>query len=269
MGNGGGDPVTSYEEQGAGPVLVMVAGLAATRRFFREAVERLSADHRVITVELPGHGDTPVGDRPAGVERSADDLARLMEELDLRDVTLLGWSLGATVAYSCLERSGAARVARLISVEQTPRLTTAHDWTHAAFGGLDDEGAKQLQGTLGDDFAGFAGTLVHSSFAAGSEPGQDLVDALLAEAAGCDSDAVAALLADAVSQDWRTRVAAIPVPVLLIHGARSQVYPTPVGDWLADAIPGSRLEMFEDSGHLPFIEEPERFAGVVREFAHR
>jgi pimeloyl-ACP methyl ester carboxylesterase len=57
--------------------------------------------------------------------------------------------------------------------------------------------------------------------------------------------------------------------VLLIHGARSQVYPTPVGDWLADAIPGSRLEMFEDSGHLPFIEEPERFAGVVREFAHR
>lgn len=259
----------NFEEHGQGPALVMIAGLSATRAFFRDAVENLSADHRVITVELPGHGGTPAGDRPASVERAADDLARLLEELDLREVTLLGWSLGATVAYRCLEQTGTARIARLVSVEQTPRLTVAEDWPHAAFGGLDEEGAAGLAAGLGTDFAGFADNLVRSSFAADSEPDKDVVDALVAEAGGCDSDAVAALLADAVSQDWRGRMADIPVPTLLIHGARSQVYPTPVGSWLADAIPGSRLEVFDDSGHLPFIEETERFAQAIRAFADR
>ncbi len=256
----------NHEEQGEGPALVMVAGLAATRSFFRDAVADLSADHRVITVELPGHGGTPAGDRPATVQRAADDLAGLLDGLDLRDVTLLGWSLGATVAYSCLEQVGTGRIARLVSVEQTPRLTTADDWTHAAFGGLDDEGAKQFQESLVADFEGFAGTLVGSSFAAGSEPAKDLVDALVAEALGCDSAAVASLLADAVAQDWRARLADITVPTLLVHGAGSQVYPTPVGRWIADVIPGSRLEVFDNSGHLPFIEERERFTRTVREF---
>ncbi len=257
----------SYEEQGEGPALVMISGLSATRAFFREAVRDLSADHRVITVELPGHGDTPAGDRPASVQRAADDLAAMLDELDLREVTLLGWSLGATVAYRYLEQVGADRVARLVSVEQTPRLTVTEDWPHAAFGGLDDEGAQQLKSTLGDDFAGFADNLVRSSFAAGSEPAKDVVDTLIAAASGCDSDAVAALLGDAVSQDWRSRMAGITVPTLLVHGARSQVYPTPVGDWLAGQVPGSRLEVFEDSGHLPFVEETERFTKTVREFA--
>jgi pimeloyl-ACP methyl ester carboxylesterase len=259
--------VTHFEEHGRGPAVVMVSGLAATRTFFRDAVKDLSADHRVVTVELPGHGDTPLGGRPATVQRAAEDLGRVLEELDLRDVTLLGWSLGATVAYACLEHAGTDRVSRLVSVEQTPRLTVAPDWTHAAFGGLDEEGAKGLRGSLTEDFAGFAQTLVGSSFAAGSQPAQDITATLLAEAGACDPAAVASLLADAVSQDWRGRVADISVPTLLIHGARSQVYPTPVGEWLARTIPGARLEMFADSGHLPFIEETERFTGAVRAFA--
>lgn len=259
--------MTHFEEHGRGPAVVMVPGLAATRTFFRDAVKNLSADHRVVTVELPGHGDTPLGGRPATVQRAAEDLGRVLEELDLRDVTLLGWSLGATVAYACLEHASTDRISRLVSVEQTPRLTVAEDWTHAAFGGLDEEGAKGLLGGLTEDFAGFAQTLVGSSFAAGSQPDEDVMATLLSEAGACDPAAVASLLADAVSQDWRGRVADIPVPTLLIHGARSQVYPTAVGEWLAGTVPGSRLEMFADSGHLPFIEETERFAGVVRDFA--
>ena len=247
--------------------VVMVAGLAATIEFFADVARDLEGDHHVVTVELPGHGHTAVGGRSVSIARAADDLAGLLDELDLHKVTLVGWSLGATVAYTYLERTGTARVARLVSVEQSPRLTLAADWPHAAFGTLTDEGTEQFVASILADMPAFADALVQASFAAGSHPDEALVDNLIAQARGCDPGAVAALVRDVVSQDWRERMAGIPVPTLLIHGARSQVYPTAVGPWLAAAIPGSRLEVFDDCGHLPFIEASGRFAAVVREFA--
>lgn len=261
--------MTHYEEQGDGPALVVVGGLVSTRAFFRDAVRELSADHRVITVELPGHGSTPVGDRPVTAARVIEDIGTLLVELDLRDVTLMGWSLGATLAYGYVAENPDKRVTRLISVDQTPRLTTAPDWEHASFGGLDAEGVAQLRAGIAADFDAFAETLVRSCFAAGSEPPQDVCDALIAEARRCDSTAVSAMLAEAAAIDWREQVAAINVPTLLVHGARSQVCPTPIGEWMARTIPGAQLETFEESGHVPFVEETQRFADVVRAFVAR
>lgn len=251
---------------GTARAVVIIPGLMGTRRFFRQIVEELSADHDVFVVELPGHGATPVGDGPATLRRATLGLCREIEERGLHDVTLVGWSLGATVACSCLEQMAPGRVGRLVWVEQTPRLTTAADWPHAVYGNLDDEAARQLRDTQAADPDAFAEALVRGSFAADSRPDERLVRELLAEARSCDPAAVGALLAEAVSQDIRDSVTGIQVPTLLIHGTRSQVYPTPVGNWLAEAIRTSRLLMFEDSGHMPFLEEARRFTAAIREF---
>ena len=70
-----------------------------------------------------------------------------------------------------------------------------------------------------------------------------------------------------LNQDWRTQLPETPVPVLLTYGAKSVVYPTALGEALHGMIPSSRLVVFNDSGHSPFIEEPERWNAEVVRFA--
>lgn len=255
--------MTQFQLRGTGtPVVVMVPGLAATGRFFSGVAGQLAADHRVVTVELPTRGS-------ATVRQAVQDLAHAFDLLDLREAVLLGWSLGATVALEYLDRFGTERVSALISVEQSPRLTLGPDWPHAAFGGLDGAGVERLCAGVLADQAGFAESLVRSSFAAGADPDPGLVGELTAEALTWTPQACAALLAEAAGLDLRARLAAVTVPTLLIHGARSQVHSTGVGRWLADAIPAAELRVFPESGHLPFIEEPQHFVDAVADFVAR
>lgn len=256
------------QDVGSGPAVLLVPGLAATARFFEPLAADLARDHRVVTVELPGHGRNAAGaaGTAPSLVKAATQIAETIAALKLRDVTLVGWSLGATVCYQLLSGRGRANVAALVSVEQTPRLIIEEDWPHGAFGGLDVAGAQQLLKDVADDPDGFAYNLVMGSFAAGDEPDRELAADLVAQARGCEPAAVRALLVEALVQDWRDWLTELKLPTLFVHGARSQVYPTDVGTWLEQAVEGSRLVRFEASGHLPFLEERERFAAVVRDF---
>jgi len=252
-----------YEDVGAGPPLLLVHGLGAPSAFFARSVAALARDHRVITSDLRGHGATPRGREPVTVERCAADLHALAERLGLRGATLLGWSLGATVAYSYLDRYGAGRVGALVSVEQSPYLLSEQGWEHAAFGGLDTAGAAAAEKVLTAPDRATVEATVRGFFARGTAPARELVDELTDAAATCHADAKRELWHSALRQDWRGRLPPAGVPALFLHGALSQVYPSAVGAWLA-AVPGARTALFEHSGHLPFLEEPERFHQVVR-----
>ncbi|MFJ9742388.1 alpha/beta fold hydrolase [Streptomyces sp. NPDC101166] len=256
----------NHERRGSGPAVVLVHGLGATKDFFAPVVADLARDHTVVSVDLPGHGGSPAGDTEPTLRRAAAGLAEVVETCGPDQVTLVGWSLGATVAWTYLEEFGDRRVRALVSVEQTPWLLAGDGWDHAAFGTLDRDAADVLLETAGRDPGAVAENLVRGSFAAGSTPDPAMVESLVAQARRTSAAAMHGLLADVLSQDWRERVSAIDVPVLWVHGARSQVYPPEVGAWLAKAVPGSRLELLDDSGHLCFLEQPEQFCGAIRAF---
>jgi pimeloyl-[acyl-carrier protein] methyl ester esterase len=258
-----------FEQSGAGPALVLIPGLAATTRYFDPAVTDLARDHRVITLDLAGQGLSPAGDEPATVARVARDLRRVLDTLDVRGAVLVGWSLGATVAYTYLEQHRDDRVGALVSVEQTPRLLTAERWAYGAYGGLTPQAAREFADALGAGGRDVAENLVRGSFAAGSAPEPALLERLVAQSAACDPAALRSLFTDVQAQDWRTRITALTVPTLFLHGARSAVYPPAVARWLAAALPGSTARLLESSGHLPFLEQTEEFCAAVRAFAAR
>lgn len=68
------------------------------------------------------------------------------------------------------------------------------------------------------------------------------------------------------SYDVRDRLAEITAPTLVLGGRHDWVTPYPESEIIAAGIPGSKLVIFEESGHLPFIEEQDRFMSVVRGF---
>ncbi|GAA2277085.1 MULTISPECIES: alpha/beta fold hydrolase [Kitasatospora] len=258
-----------YQETGKGSPVLLVHGLGAPSAFLAATAEGLARDHRVVTFDLRGHGRTPLGTGPVGIDRCAADLHAVAGKLDLRAVTLVGWSLGATVAYRYLERYGAQRVARLVSVEQSPYLLYEDGWEHAAFGRLTAADAETVRQNLAGTDRAVAADQVAGYFAEGTVPDPDLLARLADAVATCSPAARQQLWQDVVRQDWRERLAALPVPVLFVHGARSRIYPSAVGSRLADTVPGARLEVFENSGHLPFLEEPERFQRTIRSWVAR
>ncbi|GAA1925309.1 hypothetical protein GCM10009716_36940 [Streptomyces sodiiphilus] len=252
------------------PPLVMIPGLATTGRYLDGLVAEFADEHDVIVWDLPGHGthfdpDDTVTSAPT-LDSAARALRDHLDDLNLCGATLLGWSLGAAVAYTYLNRYGPHRVARLVSVEMTPRLLVGEDWTHAAFGRLDAEGALALLKQIWTDYDGFVTDLVRSSFADGSTPDPSLQHALTTASKNCRPADVVALWTDALCLDWREQLAALPLPTLLVHGARSQVFPSGVGDWLADTIPHARLVRLERSGHMPFLEQRKEFVAELRAF---
>ncbi|SCL19345.1 Acyl-CoA synthetase (AMP-forming)/AMP-acid ligase II [Micromonospora pallida] len=248
------------------PTLLFVPGLAMTSAYFDEVAADLSQDHDVVLVDLPGHGGTADPAPGWTIDDAARSVRSVVDRLELRDVTLVGWSLGAGVAWTYLDLFGTDRVSRLVSVEMSPRILADADWTHAAFGGLDAAGAVHTQRAIWADPQGFLDNLVRGSFAAGTEPDPATLQRLMAETRSCSAVSVLALWLDVLTRDWREQLTTTTLPTLLVHGARSQVYPTDVGGWLHEAMPDARLETFAHSGHMPFLEEPEKFTSVLRDF---
>ena len=90
-----------YETHGSGRPLVLLHGGLGSGEMLGPALERLAEGHRVIAVDLQGHGRTADVDRPLSVVTMGDDIAALIEHLGLGQVDLVGYSLGGGVAFQC------------------------------------------------------------------------------------------------------------------------------------------------------------------------
>jgi pimeloyl-ACP methyl ester carboxylesterase len=89
----------AYEEAGdADPPLVLLHGIACHRGFWAPQVERLRADHRVVAVDLRGHGGSDAPVQPYTIAALADDVAWMCEQLDVQRPVVIGHSLGGIVA---------------------------------------------------------------------------------------------------------------------------------------------------------------------------
>src|SRR5216110_2471884 len=88
-----------YETHGAGRPLVLLHGGLASGEMFGPVLPALAGRHRVITVDLQGHGRTADIDRPIDTRLMADDIAALIDHLGLDKPDLVGYSLGGAVAF--------------------------------------------------------------------------------------------------------------------------------------------------------------------------
>lgn len=88
----------AYDDRGTGPTVVMIHGLMSSRRTWSAQIQLLSDSHRVIAVDLPGHGSSrkPDGDYSLGAHAAA--IRDLMDELGVGAATIVGHSYGGGVA---------------------------------------------------------------------------------------------------------------------------------------------------------------------------
>lgn len=120
-----------YEEQGAGPVILLVHGMWGTSRFFRKQLEGLSDRYRVIAPDLRGHGRSSMTLDNQTVPTYARDLRAFIERLGLEEFVGVGWSMGAFVWWEYYLQFGVAGLRGLVDIDQPPS-----DWRSVQIPGL-------------------------------------------------------------------------------------------------------------------------------------
>jgi non-heme chloroperoxidase len=245
--------------RGSGPAIVLVHGWKQSHRVWDRVVPRLARDFRVVAFDLRGMGESDKPDDPYSFAELADDLGFVLGELELDDVTLVGWSMGCSVSLEYLRTDG-ARVGRLVLMNGPLKLVRTEDfpWTMTQ---------EQLDAYLDDMEANWPlneRPFVQATFV---DPHPELVDWLLRVALQTPLDRGLAIVR---AQEQLNHVPFLPelrVPVLALYGRHDPYYPTELAGFIAEHVPDGRAVIFERSAHNPPIEEPARFCAVVGAFA--
>jgi pimeloyl-ACP methyl ester carboxylesterase len=256
-----------YSDQGTGPVLVLLQGLMLTADgFWTGNLAPLADVCRVIAIDHRSHGQSgkPLG--PHSIRQCAEDLKEVLDALELADCTLAGVAFGAMVMLEYRRHFGNHRLARLAIIEAQVRLTNAPGWEHPTFGDFPPEAASGFVEACRHSREPLTGFL---SGAFGTMPDAAEMARMQAQAWLTPTAAAITYVEDMIAADYRADLQGIDLPTLLVYGRMNNVpIPSELGQWIAGQIPSARLERFEDAGHSPFYEQPERFNTLLAEFAH-
>jgi pimeloyl-ACP methyl ester carboxylesterase len=260
----------SYVEAGEGPVLLLIHGIAGSCENWREVVGPLASHHTVIAPDLPGHGASEPGGGDYSIGALAAGLRDLLLTLGHERATLVGHSLGGGVTMQ-LGYQFPEMVERMVLVssgglgpEVSPVLRAAALPGADLFIAATADAGQRLGSVLGRGLS-----------AIGLRPSADIAEVARGYASLSDPARRAAFLdtlrAVVGTRGQRVDAAdrlylAEAVPVLIVWGARDSIIPAHHGEDAHRAIPGSRLEVFEDVGHLPQLEAPGRFIAVLERF---
>jgi pimeloyl-ACP methyl ester carboxylesterase len=198
----------------------------------------------------------------------ADDLAAVIDDRDLRDVTLVSHSMGSGEVARYLTRHGAERVARVALISPTlPYLK--RDETNPD--GVDPAAFEQIVAALRADRPGYLAALGPAALGQGL-PGVSLSDALVQWALGLFLASSPKASIDTVrthtETDMRDDMASFTMPTLIVHGDQDALVPIEVSARrAAPMIADSELVVYENASHWPFVTHRERLNDELAAFA--
>jgi len=260
-----------YLEAGTGSALVMIPGWSQSAMEFKHQLEGLSDKYHVYAIDMRGHGDSEKPDHGYRIQRLSEDVHEFLAAKDLGGVTLAGHSMGCSVIWGYWEQYGGDRLSKVILVDQMPVITSNPAWSAKELenaGSIFD--AKSLFETV-NGLAGPDGVKMTNGFITGMFTKQyspDVVKWVIQENLKFPREYAARLLFDHATNDWRDVIPRINVPTLVVGGKASLV-PWKSQVWVGSQIKGARTEIFEENeggAHFMFIENPEKFNRLVKEF---
>lgn len=243
-----------YEEAGEGPPLVLVHGITESAEMWAPLVPDLATDHRVVALDLRGHGRSSRA-QPYDTVTFATDVHEVLDGLGIGgEAVLVGHSLGGVVVTGYAALHGCRGV---VNVDQSLDLGSFQAGLQLLAPMLRGDDAEFRQ-AIDMVFGSMQGQLEGAEaerVAAIHHPEQDVVLGVW--------DPVIDLPADELQALVRSLGEPVRVPYLALHGIDpGEAY----GDWLRALIPTATYELWPGVGHYPHLVEPQRFTSRVREF---
>lgn len=247
-----------YDECGAGRPILFVHGWCMSSAIWGLQQAALSAQYRVITLDLRGHGQSGLSeDGVTGFGGYAADLIRVVEQLDLQKMVAVGWSLGAQALLKAWPHLH-ERLVGLVLVGATPRFSAA---PHFPYGlpPKEAEGMRlKVRRSLERALEGF-----HRNLFVEHELGDPVVAQQVAEQLGQvvipQSAAALAGLEALMEEELMEEALQVACPTLLLHGDQDRVCLPEASVWLAQAIRNSQRMLYAGCGHAPFLSRAQQF----------
>jgi pimeloyl-ACP methyl ester carboxylesterase len=261
----------AYRMAGQGPVLVLIHGIGDSSATWAELIPDLARTHTVIAPDLLGHGASDKPRADYSVAAYANGVRDLLSTLDIEQATLVGHSLGGGVAMQFAYQFP-ERTERLILVSAGGVGREVNPVLRA----VSLPGADLMLSALRLPGMGVQARLfAHLMRLLDTDLGQDAPELLTLVDALPDATSRSAFIRTLRAVvDWRGQVVTMldrcyltqSVPVQLVWGSLDSVIPVSHAEMAHSAMPGSRLEIFEGSGHFPFHDDPDRFVEIVEKF---
>ena len=247
-----GDVRLAFTLKGAGPTTVLIHGWACNRRFWKEQIPALARSHRVLALDLRGHGDSEVPDHGYTLSQLADDVHTLIGDIGLGPVTVVGHSMGGMVAQE-MALSYPDDLSALVLV-----ATTAADPEHTLISKRIADNAREL---------GFRAAFLRE-FPGWFSPNasRELVEWAKEQMLLTPERVALDLVRSYGPVDFRGRLAEVRVPTLVI-GASGDISTTAFRSReIAALIPSARLVVLEGSGHFVQLERPTETNTAIQRF---
>ena len=261
----------AYLDSGDGPAVLFIHGLTNSSRSWARLVDALNTDHHILAPDLYGHGASAKPMRDYSLSAHAATLRDLLDRLGIDRVTLVGHSLGGGIAMQFFYLFP-ERASRLVLVSSGGLGRSVSPLLRAAT----LPGAEWVLPLIASDWVRVRAEAVGRTLAkTGWRPSPDVTEAWRGFTSLADADSRRAFLAttrSVIDPGGQTVTAhdhlpmVIEIPTLVVWGTRDRMIPAWHATTAHQGFPGSRVELFVDAGHFPHLDEPERFAEVLRGF---
>ena len=259
----------NYTDSGGdGRPVVLIHGWPLSGASWSEQVPALTgAGYRVITYDRRGFGDSDKPGSGYDYDSFAADLRGLLDGLDLRDATLVGFSMGGGEIARYIGSHGQDRLASVVFAAAVPPYLLKTDDNPE--GGLGQEDVEGMQQAAREDREGFLDGFTTDFFSAGGE--LKVTEAQRQEALTLAAQAEDQALVDCIAAfgttDFRQDLESVTVPTLVIHGDGDGTVPFEVsGKRTAAAIAGSELHVVQDGPHGLNVSHAEEFNRTLLAF---
>jgi 3-oxoadipate enol-lactonase len=255
-----GSPELSYREEGTGPAILLLHGLAGDRRVWNAIIPALSGEFRVLAPDLRGHGETPLpGGSTGSLEEFEADVLGFLDRAQLPTVHWVGLNAGAFLALRIvLDHPERARSLTLVSgaayCDGHQKAVMERWWTTYDTDGPDAFALRLLKDIYYPDWI---------------EAHLEVADLLREEALHRDYTGARAWGRALTAFDEKNRIAGLTVPTLMVQAMDDGVVDPSHGRILRQTIPGSQIRILAQTGHVVPAERPNELVESLRTLVRR
>jgi sigma-B regulation protein RsbQ len=246
-----------------GPPMMFAHGFGCDQTMWRFVWPAFGDDHRIVLFDHVGYGGSDASafteSRYSSLEGYASDVLAICDELDLDDVVFVGHSVSAMIGVLAAN-ARPERFARLVLVGPSPRYLDDEGYV----GGFSEEDISGLLASLESNYLGWSSAMAPVIVGNPDRPelGEELTNSF------CRADpAIAAVFARATFlADNRRDLEQVPVPSLVLQSSEDVIAPRPVGEYVHDRLPDSRLVVLSATGHCPNLSAPAETVAAIKQF---
>lgn len=248
---------TYYEDAGSGDPVVFICGLSADLQVWRFQAPELSKTHRVVTFDNRGAGRSDAPDEPYTIGQMADDLAALLEHLEIQRASVVGWSMGGVVAQS-LALAHPERVKRLVLLGT---FLAPDGYLSAA---ISNWANLRRSNMPYEQVVRHVARLVYSpSLANKPKAYEAFIQVMLANPYRQSDHGFFRQAEALLSYKAPANITDLGIPAAVLVGEHDQLTPTYLAEQLAAAIPGATMQVLP-AAHSGFAERPEEWTAAIR-----